>query len=412
MQKKSFIIAAYIAFVQYYNYHLFGFLAVKIALYFFGHDNLLQLQSTYLIMALAMIAKPIGAVILGKIGDTYGRSGVFNISLVGIAIASLIIGFLPQYNDIGMIAIIILVIARIITCALVSSGSDGIRIYIYEHLNSNKQCLGISLTNIFTQAGSLIASVTAWFFTIDFMPSYAWRIAFMLGGIIALIAIVLVNRFKITDTIELKQNQNFDKFKDLSLKLILKEHSALFIFCTLIAGCIGSTNQFFVVFFGTYNFSVLKNIDQSTMQIYTSFAISIYMIFSIISGIVADRVGCLKVAAVASLILVIIGIGHIYNLHNNHFNIYLFFTTTATLPFLTMPAAVILKKSIPVVIRYRIFSLAHAVGSIAISAPTAFVATYFYNKTHIPWLPVIYFILTIIVTILALNRISNMTADN
>lgn len=408
MPTRAFIIAAFGAFVQYYDYHLFGFLALKLAKHFFSDKGIfIQLQNTYLIMGIAMISKPIGALLLGKIGDIYGRSNVFNISLIGTAIGSFIICIVPDYNYIGILASILLLIARMIICALVSSGTDSIRIYIYEHVGNRSQVLGVSITNIFMQAGSFMSSCAAWFFTLDFMPDYGWRLAFLLGSCLGVFTMFLTKKYDIKDFINLKHIPQYDKFKNLPITKIVNDNFKLFIFCTIIAGCIGSTTQFFIIFFGTYNFGILKNIGQSSMQFYISIALCIYMIFSLISGYIADKIGCMKVALSAIVILLLISLGHVVNLSNNKLNLNLLLLTSAILPFLTMPSAVILKQSIPIVIRYRIFSLAHAIGSILISAPTAFTSTWLYNNTGISWLPMIYFIITMILIFISLIKIKN-----
>lgn len=403
MNKKSFFIAAFSAFVQYYDYHLFGFLAAKIAKYFLPIDgNVNQLLNTYMIMSLAMIAKPIGALTIGKIGDVYGRSNTFNISLIGTAISSLIVAITPSYDYIGLIAAFTLLITRMVTCALVSSGTDGVRIYIYEHINKDRQCFGIALTSIFTQAGSLTAAISAWFFTLDFMPNYSWRAAFLLGSFMGVVVIILKHRSNITDSVIVKDHLNFDKYKNLSAFKIISKNKLLFLLSTIVAGCIGSSTQFFIIFFGTYNFEILKTINQSKMQLYTALSITIYMVFSIVGGYITDLSNRYTITIVAIIFILVVSFGHIYTLSNDEVSIALFFLTTAALPFLTIPAAAILTESIPVVIRYRIFSLSHAVGSIFISSPTAFIATLLYKKTAIAWLPIIYFMIAMILILISL----------
>jgi len=412
MPPKAFLIAAFSAFVQYYDYHLFGFLAVKIAKHFFlQQEVILQLQNAYLIMAVAMISKPVGALLLGKVGDVYGRSYIFNISLVGTAIGSTIIALIPDYSFVGVASTILLLIARMVICALVSSGSDSVRVYIYEHISENKRTLGVSITNIFMQAGSFLASSSAWFFTQEFMPDYGWRISFLLGGIFGMIIVFLKNRYNIQDINNIKNEPKFAEFKELSTINIIGKNLKLFLYCLIIAGCLGSTTQFFIIFFGTYNFEILKNISQSNMQFYISAALCLYMVFSLISGYLSDKIGCYKVALSASILLLFISLAHIYVLRNSEINISLFLFTIVILPFLTMPTAVILKQSIPIVIRYRIFSLSHAVGSILISAPTAFVSMFVYNKSGIAWLPIFYFITTIILISISLIKIKKLSKN-
>lgn len=406
MTKKSFFISALTVFVQYYDYHLFAFLAAKIAKNFLPTtSSTMQLLNTYLIMCAAMVGKPVGAVIFGRIGDIYGRSNSFGISLIGTTIASLIISIAPNYYQVGLVSAFILLLARMITCALVSTGADGVRIYIYEHINKNSQCFAMGIITFFTYAGSLVASISAWFFTLDMIPDYGWRGAFLLGSILGVTVFTLKQKLNIQDKVNIRSCLDFEQFKNLSTFMVIKKNLKLFLLCTITAGSIGSTNQFFIIFFGTYNFALLRNINQSAMQFYTAIAICLYIIFSLVAGYIADRVGRYKVTNIAAIFILILSIGHIHTLSTNQVSIILFFLTAGLLPFLTIPATAILAEYIPTVLKHRMLSISHAIGSIIISAPTAAFSTFLYHRTKIAWLPIIYFIMTIVMISLSLKSI-------
>lgn len=408
MKLKSFSLAALCAIVQYYDYHLFGFLASKISKHFFNSgDSVVQLLRTYMIMSIAVLAKPFGALILGRIGDIYGRFATIIISLSGTAIASLLISLTPSHQKIGLFAAIVLLGCRMCVAALVSSGTDGIRIYIFEKIGSSKQCLGNGLITFSTQIGSFLAALSAWFFSLDFMPNYSWRIAFMIGTFMGVIAIYLKMKYVFEDD-DNTLDAEYDTFKNQKTINIVLKNWKLFIYCALLAGCIGSTYQFLIIFFGTYNFEILKLVDHSKMQFYTTVGVVVYMVFSVIGGACADFFGRLIVANVASVILIIMSCLFSVMIAYKSFSLSLYFFIVVALPFITMPSLAFLKQSIPKVIRYRIFSLAHAFGSIAISAPTAYLSTYFYFETHISWLPMLYFIATLLIMVWSINRLDKM----
>ena len=160
MTKKSFLIAAFGALSQYYDHHLFGFLAAAISKSFTpATDPVVALLNTYFIMAIAVCAKPVVAFFLGRIGDIYGRSATLKISLIGTSLASILISITPGYHYIGIIAALILLIARMIIVALVSSGTDGVRLYVYEHIGKTRQCFGNGLVTCSALAGSFVASM-------------------------------------------------------------------------------------------------------------------------------------------------------------------------------------------------------------------------------------------------------------
>jgi MFS family permease len=139
------------------------------------------------------------------------------------------------------------------------------------------------------------------------------------------------------------------------------------------------------------------------MQLYTSVAIILYMIFAIIGGMAADFFGRKIVTSIAFVVLFAITVMMIVTIAHGESSPALFFASNIALPFFTMPALAFLKQSIPIVIRYRIFSLAHAIGSICISAPTAFFSTLMYHKTKLAWLPITYFLTTIVMIAFCVN---------
>ncbi|MDX1924365.1 MAG: MFS transporter [Rickettsiaceae bacterium] len=410
MNRKSFIIATICTIVQYYDYHLFGFLAARISKHFFSSgDVVVQLLRTYMIMSIAVTAKPLGALILGRIGDIYGRFATIIISLSGTAIASLVISLSPGYEKIGIISAIILLVCRMCIASLVSSGTDGIRIYIFEKIRADKQCLGNGMVAFSTQVGSFLASLSAWFFSLDFMPYYSWRIAFFTGALMGFGAIILRMKYQIQNDDDNKQDPNYETYKDQNTLRIVRNNWQLFLLCAVLAGCIGSTYQFIIIFFGTYNFEILKLVDHSRMQLYTTIGVVIYMIFSVIGGASADVFGRLLVARVASALLALLSIIFSIFIAYDSFSLSMYFFMVVILPFITMPSLTFLKQSLPKVIRYRLFSLAHAFGSILISAPTAYISTSIYYYTNISWLPMGYFFISVIVMIITVNRLSKLS---
>lgn len=406
MNKKTFAISALAVFVQYYDYHLFGFLAANVAEYFFPeNDAIIQLLNTYLLMSLAMAAKPIGAIILGRIGDIVGRSNSFIIALAGTSVASLLFFIMPSYQTIGAASVLMVLICRMIVCASVSSGSDGVRIFVFENVKSSRQCLGISIITVFTLFGSLAASISAGLFSSNYFPFLNWKYAFLIGSIFGFALIIFIKAIGFKDAVEVKTLPKFEKFKDISIYYIIKTNMRLFIFCVLLAGAIGATNQFIIVFYGTYHFKMLGIIDRQLMQHYVSISIVIYMIFSVISGITADKYGKYKVAMFAGIIILPVNLVQCYYLSLLKFEPIFLWLTAAMLPFIIMPSATILTESIPTTVRYRLFSLSHAIGSIVISAPTAFMSTFLYHKTNVSWLPICYFITVILMILFALKKL-------
>ena len=409
MKLKTFFISLASVIVQYYDYQMLGLAAPLISKYFFPMLSPAEgLFNTFLLITLSYTAKPLGAIILGKIGDVYGRSTTINVSLFGTAIASFMISLIPTYSSIGFAAILLLFLFRMLISAFVSSGTDGIRIFVYEKIGSKNQCLGIGLVTSATMIGVLLSSISLTYCA-DLDSAYSWRIPFLIGAISGII--VLISRLFIDKNIGnyIAKEQKYLEYRDVKLRRLIHNNLKLFILCLILAGTIGSINQFYIIFLGSYNSSILGLISFEEMSSYRSLAIFAYIIAGIISGLLADSIGKLKTNFAAIISLIFISINMILNINYGIFRVELYILGAFFLPFVIVPPMVILKGAVPPVIRYRIFSLAHAIGSIFISGTTNSIASYLYKATNIVWLPMIFFIFILFLMLIVISLLHKTT---
>jgi MFS family permease len=397
MKGKGFFSTLIVATVQYYDYYLYGFMAATLA------DNLFvdstssggysQIMKAYLVYALGMLARPIGAIILGRIGDLYGRTSTLKICLIGNSLFSLFIALIPGHEKLGVVAAFILLVCKMCINAFSSAGTDGVRLYIYENIGREKQCLGNGFVIMATQVGALLASSAALIFTLDSLPKIAWRAPFVIGGLAGLFVVFLLNKRDIAKAS--KGSISGEEVIDSSIIKIIKNNLFLLISCSILGGCIGASYQFNIVFFSTYCFKILKIIDHSVMDQYRSIAIALYMLSAVAAGAIADRFGRRKVSLIAFPIFIIIYMFNTISIAYGEVRPIFYYLSTMCLPFMLTPALAFLKQSIPINIRYRIFSLAHSIGAIVLSSTTPFCSTFLYEKSKISWLPLVYFMMLI-----------------
>ncbi len=408
MNIKNFLVSLLGVIVQYYDYQMLGLLAAVISKYFFpDFDIVLQILYTYILITISYMAKPFGAIILGKIGDVYGRSFTINISLIGTAFGSFLISILPVYSVIGKLSVILLLLCRMMIGVFTSSGTDGVRLFVFEKIAKHNQCLGAGIVTSSTMIGVLFASISANYFTSSNMPAWAWRIPFAVGSLLGIIVIIL-RKIIIKDTENyVAKESNYKDFKEIKIFTLIKNNLRLFIFSLILAGTIGSFNQFYLIFLGSFFSDVLNLVERTELGNYRTIAISLYIAGSIFGGYLADKFGKKTINRIGGFLLIIICILLIQTLIKKEFSLSLYLLGAAILPVITVPSIVVLQESVPIVIRYRIFSMAHAVGSICISAPTSSLAIYLYKLTNISWLPVLYFlfvIFTLLITVSFFNK--------
>jgi MFS family permease len=277
-------------------------------------------------------------------------------------------------------------------CAFVSSGSDGVRLYIYENIRKDRQCLGIGITSFFTFSGTFIASISAAYFSSQDLEWYEWKYSFLIGAILGLAVIMLMKFMDYQDVHKVQTDSQYNEYKNIPLLRVIKINWKLFLYSMMAIGAIGATNQFLIIFFGTYCFKVLAINEQHAMQSIISKGVVLIMFSCLLAGYIADKFNRLTIALLAASILSVLTYYQGSYIEQGQVSACIFWISSFVLPFLHMPAAAIIKEAIPKVIRYRLFSFSHAIGSIIISAPTAFLATLVYHHSEVKFAPFIYFI--------------------
>src|SRR6476619_5338730 len=139
------------------------------------------------------------------------------------------------------------------------------------------------------------------------------------------------------------------------------------------------------------------------MQSYISIGIVIYALCSVAGGWLADNISPRIVASIAALIIICLSIIQCYFFRSGKLSLVLFLCNCGLLPLVNTPCLTLLKSFIPKVIRHRLFSLIHSLGSITISAPCPVISTWLYSKTKLAWLPLAYFIIILLLMTLVLN---------
>lgn len=141
-------------------------------------------------------------------GDKVGRKKPLLLSMVLVAIPTLIIGLLPSYDSIGIFAPIMLVLCRLAQGFFYGGELTGASLYVIENLD--KKIIGRYNGRIVSWGviGAVIASGFAAIINLECMPSWSWRLLFLMGGIAAIVVFFLRRRF--LETIDFKKF-NFKK---------------------------------------------------------------------------------------------------------------------------------------------------------------------------------------------------------
>ncbi|WP_342661756.1 MFS transporter [Rhodococcus ruber] len=170
--------------IEYYEFTAYGFLAVVFAPLFFPTDNpAAATLSALAIFGGGYLARPLGGVVFGALGDRLGRKPVLLVTIFLMGFASMAIGLIPTYAQIGLIAPLLLLLLRVLQGLSAGGEFTGAQTYIVEMAPPKKRgvygslpalgiCIGFA-------SGALMVGAVTLFTTPEQMTSWGWRIPFL-----------------------------------------------------------------------------------------------------------------------------------------------------------------------------------------------------------------------------------------
>lgn len=173
--------------VEWYDFGLYGLMAPTLASLFFpSRDRIAALLGVYGGFAVGFAMRPIGAVVLGRVGDRRGRQFVLVLSVALMGAATVAIGVLPSYETVGIWAAVLLIVIRLFQGFSVGGEFVGSVTYLVETAHERRRGLAGSVANIGATIGMLLAAALATLAAIfvHSAPSL-WRIPFLVGGALA-----------------------------------------------------------------------------------------------------------------------------------------------------------------------------------------------------------------------------------
>ncbi len=177
--------------LEWFDFAIYGYFATALGKVFFpASDPTLQTIASFGIFAIGYLARPIGSLILGPVGDLLGRRKMMTWSIMIMGVASFMVALLPSYAQVGAIAAYALLFLRMTQGFSIGGEYTGSMVYAAEASPQGKEGLmsGIAhagaLLGFFL--GSLTAALTAFLFGESAVNDWAWRLPFLLGALVAI----------------------------------------------------------------------------------------------------------------------------------------------------------------------------------------------------------------------------------
>jgi MHS family shikimate/dehydroshikimate transporter-like MFS transporter len=306
LQLRRVVVASMIgATIEWYDFFLYGVVAGTVfnKLFFPASDPLVSTLLAYATFAVGFLARPLGGVIFGHFGDRLGRKNMLVMTLMIMGVATFLIGLLPTYQEIGVLAPILMLMLRVLQGIGLGGEWGGAVLMTYEYAEPGRRGLYASLPQIGLSIGLCLASgvVALFSYILDDAQflAWGWRVAFVLSVI--LVAIGIYIRLRIFETPEfaaLKEKQGEARMPFLDM---IKEYPA-----NILAGMgaryiDGVFFNIFAVFMIGYLVNTL-NIARTDALLGVMLAALVMCVFIPIFGHLSDRHGRGRVYWIGALV--------------------------------------------------------------------------------------------------------------
>jgi MHS family proline/betaine transporter-like MFS transporter len=190
--------------LEWFDFAVYGYFASNIGHQFFPKsDPAVQAFLTYATFALGFFARPVGSIVLGRVGDRIGRRALLTLSIALMGGATLLLGVLPTYAQVGMIAPVLLMLMRVIQGFSLGGEFTGSMVYTTEASSPLFRGLVSSSTAAGTTIGFILGSGTAWLINHWLTPAevdaWGWRVPFIGSIVFLLVGYLLRRGIKETD---------------------------------------------------------------------------------------------------------------------------------------------------------------------------------------------------------------------
>jgi MHS family proline/betaine transporter-like MFS transporter len=290
---------------EWYDFAVYGALATVVGVVFFPSDDLATaLSAAFAVYGTALVVRPLGALVFGRLGDTRGRRTVLIAVIMLMTVATAGVGFLPGYAAIGLLAPILLVLLRA-GQGLAAGGELGVAaVFLLENARSSRRGQTASWQTatmaVGIGTGMAVAGVLSYLYG-DGRWSGWWRIAFLLALPLGLIGLYL--RRRVAETQQFVELQAASKLLDHPARELWQRHktAALRGFCLIAAGSL-AFNTFFI--FMPNNRIARHGAGLTPTLLWTAAALAAVAAAALALGRLSDRVGRRPVAIGSSAALV------------------------------------------------------------------------------------------------------------
>jgi MHS family proline/betaine transporter-like MFS transporter len=382
--------------MEYFDFVAYGLVAVVIGSLFFPNETpALSLLASLATFGVAFLFRPIGAAFFGSLGDRRGRRIALSLSILVMGISTAMIGLLPTYATVGILAPILLVLARCIQGFSVGGEFAGAATFIVENAPAKRRGFWSSWLSMSSSVGTILASLVV--LTLrsalpaEQFEAWGWRVPFLMALPLALIGLYLRRRTE--ETAAFKELVRAEKVAKSPIRTLFRENPRAIILAIALASMTGITFYYFNTYFINYLVATVE-LDATQATFIALSAQLVYAPMCLVVGLFSDRFGrrWIILGAVIGLAVLAVPIFLLLSSHNlllAFFGLAIFAVLAASL---SVSVTVTQTELFPAEIRMTGVALGNNLGTALVGGTSPFVAAALVTATGTAIAPSFYLI--------------------
>jgi len=282
--------------IEWYDFYIFGSLAVVLSTKFFPSDNpTAAFLSTLATFAAGFVVRPFGALFFGRLGDLIGRKYTFMVTLMLMGGATFVIGCIPSYETIGFMAPVLVLVLRLLQGLALGGEYGGAATYVAEHAPKGEKGYWTSWIQTTATVGLFISLmvilITKNLLSKEAFDEWGWRVPFWVSILMVFVSYLIRKNMDESPVFAKAKSEGKTSTNPLkesfgnkyNLKFVLL---ALF-GATMGQGVVWYTGQFYAMNF----LKTVQSIDSSQVDTLLGIALIIGTPFFVVFGWLSDKIG-------------------------------------------------------------------------------------------------------------------------
>jgi len=399
--------------LEWFDFAVYGYLTPILATQFFpATDQFTSILLTYSVFAIGFLFRPLGAMIFGHIGDTWGRKSALVTSSLMMAIPTFCIGLLPNYEAIGLLAPALLITCRIFQGISIGGEFTGSIVYLVEQGTPGRKGFFSCWADIGCYIGMILGSICVALLhatlSKENLASFGWRLPFLSGLLLSVLAVYI--RSHLSETLEFETTKQSVKSPSVKspLKQLFKTSPKALFFSSLLA--INTVGYYILIVFIPNQTVILGKLQGSETYLINAVVLLTITFSTFICANLCDYLDKTKLYLAGTIGCLLLAYPTFYGL--NHFDlntqVNMMCLMALSLGFCYGSRPLFMVSIFPAHLRFSAIAIALNLTNAVFGGFSPMLATYLVEKTGSIEIPAVLIIIACCFTIFAIVNLSEL----